>query len=196
MGKFIEFTEQPIEQGKKTPVYFVDSKQGAHLGEIKWYGPWRCYAFYPAGGTIFDKSCLKDIEKFLTGLMDARKKEPEQKQEVFPHWQVCVKMWFDFNVEHYKEKPSFKGADSRHLKTILGILKKRTEDKGLSWTEDTAQTRFRMFLEACMKDEFLPKNFLLSNIDKFMDKILMNHGKHSAKPGTSASRLDALKNWK
>ncbi len=32
-----------------------------HLGEIKWYAPWRRYCFFPKGYTLFDRSCLTEI---------------------------------------------------------------------------------------------------------------------------------------
>jgi len=38
--------------------------EGKSLGEIAWFGRWRCYAFYPAGSTIFEKDCLRVIADF------------------------------------------------------------------------------------------------------------------------------------
>ena len=50
----------------RTDVYTVISRQsGFKLGEIKWYGAWRQYAFFPCGETIWNKTCLADIQKFL-----------------------------------------------------------------------------------------------------------------------------------
>jgi hypothetical protein len=34
------------------------------LGEVKWFGRWRQYVFFPLHETIFDKSCLRDIADF------------------------------------------------------------------------------------------------------------------------------------
>lgn len=34
------------------------------LGEIKWYSQWRCYAFFPTTGTLYEKRCLRDIANF------------------------------------------------------------------------------------------------------------------------------------
>ena len=34
------------------------------LGQVKWYGPWRCYSFFPEAGTLFEKQCLRDIAAF------------------------------------------------------------------------------------------------------------------------------------
>lgn len=45
------------------------------LGQVKWYGPWRCYAFFPADGTLFERVCLRDIAAFCDWLMAERKRE-------------------------------------------------------------------------------------------------------------------------
>lgn len=42
-----------------------------HLGQIKWYAQWRQYAFYPESGTVFEKICLRDINRFVI-LMNAQ----------------------------------------------------------------------------------------------------------------------------
>lgn len=34
------------------------------LGEIRWFGRWRRYAFYPRFGTVFEKQCLRDLADF------------------------------------------------------------------------------------------------------------------------------------
>lgn len=48
-------------------------KNGSLLGEVKWYGPWRQYSFFPIAHTIFNKSCLEDINHFIGQLTDQRK---------------------------------------------------------------------------------------------------------------------------
>ncbi len=42
-----------------------NTKSGAVLGEIKWYGPWRQYCFSPYSGMVFNHSCLADIQDFI-----------------------------------------------------------------------------------------------------------------------------------
>ena len=41
------------------------SNHDIKLGEIKWFGAWRQYCFYPEGNTIFDRKCLTYINNFL-----------------------------------------------------------------------------------------------------------------------------------
>lgn len=64
-----------VKDTGKTKVYELFSKDGNFLlGEIRWYGNWRQYAFMPRGNTVFEKQCLKDIVDFLIELMNERKK--------------------------------------------------------------------------------------------------------------------------
>lgn len=61
---YVEKTELPK---RKTPIYklFSMSNHDIKLGEIKWFGAWRQYCFYPEGNTIFDRKCLTYINNFL-----------------------------------------------------------------------------------------------------------------------------------
>lgn len=59
--KYLLF-EQVANPGRKTAVWNVRSVgSGAHLGAIRWHGPWRQYCFWPKGSTIFNTDCLIDI---------------------------------------------------------------------------------------------------------------------------------------
>lgn len=69
LGKYIRvFDDTP--EGKKTKIYHLCSQKNelTHLGQIKWYGPWRQYCFFPEDETVFNKTCLKDIMCFLEKL--------------------------------------------------------------------------------------------------------------------------------
>lgn len=61
---YVEKVELPK---RKTPIYklFSMSNHDIKLGEIKWFGAWRQYCFYPEGNTIFDRKCLTYINNFL-----------------------------------------------------------------------------------------------------------------------------------
>jgi hypothetical protein len=58
---------------KKYYVFTKDTPISIKLGEIKWFGRWRQYAFFPEPNTVFEKQCLKDITNFLEKLMLERK---------------------------------------------------------------------------------------------------------------------------
>jgi len=72
-GKYItvEFFEN--SKSGKTKIYYVFGQNGAKLGEIKWFGAWRRYSFYPEDKTLFEKTCLLDIIKFIDEITLERK---------------------------------------------------------------------------------------------------------------------------
>lgn len=49
----------------KTAIYSVSAKDGgATLGAVRWYAPWRKYAFFPRPETLYEQDCLRDIAAF------------------------------------------------------------------------------------------------------------------------------------
>lgn len=65
----------------KTKVFYVAAKNSTgFLGQIKWYGPWRKYAFFPEPNTIFETDCLTDITNFIKNLMLERKLEKQKSK--------------------------------------------------------------------------------------------------------------------
>ena len=49
----------------KTDIWGVVADQSnITLGTIRWYGPWRCYAFGPYLNALFEKDCLRAIANF------------------------------------------------------------------------------------------------------------------------------------
>ena len=62
--KYLRFNTFNLS-GRKTAIVEVCSKSSdTLLGEIKWYGPWRQYCFFPLIA-IFNSECLDDIKKFM-----------------------------------------------------------------------------------------------------------------------------------
>lgn len=58
----------------KTEVWSVMSMRGnALLGLIKWYGPWRQYAFFPAPGTVWNVDCLTEVQEKIATLKRQRR---------------------------------------------------------------------------------------------------------------------------
>lgn len=73
-SKWIHFVR--IQSTGKTQIWQVVTNEGnTLLGQIKWFGNWRKYAFYPENFTVFESTCLTDITKFLDGLMLERRAE-------------------------------------------------------------------------------------------------------------------------
>ena len=52
----------------------VTKESGVVVGRVKWFGRWRKYAFFPAGGTVYEPTCLRDIVAFLDEQMLLRRK--------------------------------------------------------------------------------------------------------------------------
>lgn len=70
-SEYLVFT--PALTSGKTGVWNVLSlRHDALLGQIKWYGAWRQYCFFPAADTIFNPGCMDDIKAFIGEQMAAR----------------------------------------------------------------------------------------------------------------------------
>lgn len=66
MAKWIEFEFAPAPANQKTQRFNVVSIQGRDvLGQVKWFGRWRKYCFFPAPDMVFEEDCLRDIARFL-----------------------------------------------------------------------------------------------------------------------------------
>jgi hypothetical protein len=80
--KWIEFHEVDMPN-RKTKVFLVYNKENFEvpIGEIRWYGAFRKYAFYPQPNTVYENVCMKDITNFLEELMDERKAEKSPQIE-------------------------------------------------------------------------------------------------------------------
>lgn len=75
-GKWIKFVEIGAKPGMKTKIFEVVTKDYlCTIGEIKWYGGFRRYSFFPKPDTVYENSCLRDIITFIDKLMDEREQE-------------------------------------------------------------------------------------------------------------------------
>lgn len=64
MPKWIEF--DLFKAGERTSIWLVRSKEnGFTLGFVKWYGPWRKYAYFPNSDTVYEETCNRDIADFI-----------------------------------------------------------------------------------------------------------------------------------
>lgn len=75
VSKYLSFEDNLLlGKGKKTKVILVISKRSDHvLGEIRWYGSWRQYVFFPAPQTIWNPECLRDVNECIARLMAERR---------------------------------------------------------------------------------------------------------------------------
>jgi hypothetical protein len=69
MKSFLRF--ESLTSNTVTRRWAVKSDQsGCILGMIKWHAPWRRYAFFPLGETLFDFACMQELTCFIGGAMD------------------------------------------------------------------------------------------------------------------------------
>jgi hypothetical protein len=63
--KWITITWAGPSKSGKTSIYIVRTTDGhVVLGEVRWFGRWRKYAFYPDPNTVYEQDCLRDIATF------------------------------------------------------------------------------------------------------------------------------------
>lgn len=71
--KYLTFIDA-TPANRKTAVVWVQSvSHGNILGEIKWYGAWRQYTFWPRANTIWNTQCLAEVNERIEALMAARR---------------------------------------------------------------------------------------------------------------------------
>jgi hypothetical protein len=80
MAKWIEFIELNFPERKTKTFDVVNKDNGSYIGQIKWYGGFRQYSFFPQPDCIFEKTCLRDISEFMEKLMEERKLENEKNK--------------------------------------------------------------------------------------------------------------------
>ena len=58
-----------VESTGKTEKYMcLNKKSAGQLGEVKWYGAWRQYCYFPLAQAVYSSGCLTDISDFLNQL--------------------------------------------------------------------------------------------------------------------------------
>lgn len=89
-------------KGRKTRIFAVrrDDEKGyaRYLGEIKWSGAWRQYAFFPKSNTMWAAGCKEEIAKFERE-MNKKQREKWKKPQIKCFW--CNKYYRDL-ITHTK----------------------------------------------------------------------------------------------
>jgi len=65
--QYITFLERE-STGKTSKWACRNKKSEAVLGEIKWYGAWRQYCYFPTIQAVYSAGCLNDISDFIEQL--------------------------------------------------------------------------------------------------------------------------------
>ena len=86
--KYFSIEKTARSTSGKTNIYTVTKPNGVILGQVKWYGAWRCYTLHPSNETIWNAGCLHDIEIFCANATAAQRMgeevisdPPQYKQE-------------------------------------------------------------------------------------------------------------------
>lgn len=72
---WIEFFEVEARSKLRTKIWKVATTDGATLGHVRWYSPWRKYVFVPVEGSFYEEDCLADIAKFCETATAKRRRE-------------------------------------------------------------------------------------------------------------------------
>lgn len=74
-SEYLSFMEDDHYEGKTKRIVVLSKRHGTILGEIKWFGAWRQYTFWPDRQTVWNTQCLEDVQSCICALMDERKKK-------------------------------------------------------------------------------------------------------------------------
>lgn len=70
------FVRDPTKSSTgKTSVWVIEDGYGDVLGDVAWFGRWRCYTFHPEIGTVFNAGCMRELADFCEAETKARRKK-------------------------------------------------------------------------------------------------------------------------
>ncbi len=67
LGKYMYVRSPLPSKTGKTSIWRIVDRGNGTLGIIKWFGRWRCYAFFPETNTVFNADCMSELVKFCEG---------------------------------------------------------------------------------------------------------------------------------
>lgn len=65
---YLRFEEIKPVSPRKTEIWGVYSIRGLPLGQIRWFGRWRQFTFWPEPSTVFNSECMNTIRMFTDEL--------------------------------------------------------------------------------------------------------------------------------
>lgn len=72
-SEYLTFQDASNELLKTKRLLVISKKHGMVLGEVRWFGSWRQYAFFPRPETVWNTGCMADVQKVIGLLMEERK---------------------------------------------------------------------------------------------------------------------------
>ena len=72
--EYISVSRAPQDPKRKTATFEIRNKRSwDKLGDVKWYGPWRQFCFFPLAGTVWSHGCLYNIKDVIKKAMEDRR---------------------------------------------------------------------------------------------------------------------------
>lgn len=131
---------------------------------------------------------MKEKNEFVVGIVSSKKMKKKNISPAREFWQPLVKIFFDFCEQQFGAKPSFDGASAKSMGLIIDSIAQRCKEKDIEWTEDIACRSWKLFLITAHEDRWLQENFILTNLNKFKDKVFFKLSKIS-KDGTAKNEF-------
>jgi len=70
----------------KTDIWEVWSlDEASHIGQVRWYSPWRKYCFFPSSQTVWEQDCLRHIAEFI----ESETTKHRKGKRAFPQEAMC-----------------------------------------------------------------------------------------------------------
>ena len=69
--KYLAFVVVP-SKGKTKIITIINRHHEEVIGEIRWFSRWRQYCFFPYDGTIWNTTCMEDVQNVINGLKEER----------------------------------------------------------------------------------------------------------------------------
>lgn len=79
--EYLKFIDGPSESGKTVVSLVVSKSQNIVLGQIKWFGRWRQYCFYPKEDTIWNKDCLIAVGNKIFDLNEQQRRSRKRAKK-------------------------------------------------------------------------------------------------------------------
>lgn len=77
-SQYLSFWRDNHYQGRTVRIVVTSKRHLAILGEIKWFGRWRQYAFFPEIETVWNPECLDDVNECIARLTQERKNKTNE----------------------------------------------------------------------------------------------------------------------
>jgi hypothetical protein len=79
---YLDFADLEAKGRKTKHIAVINKHHQEIIGEIKWFGKWRQYCFYPYDETVWNIGCLEAIQETIKDLALERFAEKDRKEAV------------------------------------------------------------------------------------------------------------------